>query len=72
VLIKYHLMEERAQPVAAFHAWAEATPLLQGLWERHGRGTHASTGDWALAHAMDLTASGALHRQDEQLLDGAG
>jgi glyoxylase-like metal-dependent hydrolase (beta-lactamase superfamily II) len=72
VLIKYHLMEERAQPVDAFRAWAEATPLLQGLWERHGRGTHASTGDWALAHAMDLTASGALHRQDEQLLDGAG
>lgn len=72
VLIKYHLMEERAQAVDAFRSWADATPLLRGLWERHGRGTHASTGDWALAHAMDLTASGALQRQDQRLLDGAG
>ena len=72
VLIKYHLMEERSQAVEAFRAWAETTPLLQGLWDVHGRHAHASAGDWALAHAMDLCATGALARQEDRLLDGPG
>ena len=72
VLIKYHLMEEGSQAVEAFRAWAEATPLLQGLWDVHGRHAHASAGDWALVHAMDLCATGALARQEDRLLDGLG
>jgi glyoxylase-like metal-dependent hydrolase (beta-lactamase superfamily II) len=69
VLLKYHLMEERAQDWPALVAWAESTPLLQALWQRHAPRGVASAADWLRAVAEDLAASGALRREGERWLD---
>ncbi|HRI18255.1 MAG TPA: MBL fold metallo-hydrolase, partial [Burkholderiaceae bacterium] len=37
VLLKFHLLEERAQPLPELCAWLAAAPLLQGVWQRLGR-----------------------------------
>ncbi|MBL8308556.1 MAG: MBL fold metallo-hydrolase, partial [Rubrivivax sp.] len=37
VLVKYHLMEERCQPLPDLLAWCAATPLFVAVWERLGR-----------------------------------
>jgi glyoxylase-like metal-dependent hydrolase (beta-lactamase superfamily II) len=60
VLVKYHLMEEREQPLEALRQWAEATPLLRGVWERVGRGQAATAGEWGEVLTRELAASGAL------------
>ena len=60
VLIKYHLMEERQQPLDALLAWAAATPMLAQLWKRHGRRNSASTAAWAERFVRELAAAGVL------------
>jgi hypothetical protein len=48
VLVKYHVMEEREQALDALLDWAEATPLLRGLWLRHPPAGVASARAWVL------------------------
>lgn len=64
VLIKYHMMEEQRQPRAALLDWAATTPLLQALWERHGRVLAASPRHWGEQVVDELLASGALSTAD--------
>jgi glyoxylase-like metal-dependent hydrolase (beta-lactamase superfamily II) len=69
VLTKYHLMEERRQPLEAVLAWAEATPLLLALWQRFAPRGMRSLRDWAQAVVEDLVAQGALRREGDDVLD---
>ncbi len=71
VLIKYHLMEVRAQPEDELMRWALATPLFTGVWERHGRAQAASAEDWCALLVDELVASGALRRRGEVITDTA-
>ena len=43
VMLKYHLMEERAQGAQALREWMAETPLLQTIWSRTGP-AHGSPG----------------------------
>ena len=69
VLVKYHLMQVREEPIAALRDWAEHTPLLCAVWDAHARTAAACTGDWAEQLADELAASGALRRDGEQVAD---
>jgi glyoxylase-like metal-dependent hydrolase (beta-lactamase superfamily II) len=69
VLIKYHLMEERSQPLAELQAWAAATPLLHTLWQRFPPLGLADASAWVVQALEDLAASGALRRQGETVFD---
>jgi len=62
VLLKYHLMEERAQPLPALRHWAEATPMFVAVWraQRH----RASSAEWFDTLVGELIASGALVLRD--------
>jgi glyoxylase-like metal-dependent hydrolase (beta-lactamase superfamily II) len=63
VLIKYHLMEERRQPLPALLDWAEATPLVQALWQRFAPRGVASLRAWVRATVAELVDGGALARE---------
>ncbi len=69
VLLKYHLMEERAQDWPALAAWGQATPLVQALWQRFPPRGLAAPADWLRQVAEDLVHSGALRREGERFLD---
>jgi hypothetical protein len=69
VLLKYHLMEERSQPLAELLAWADQAPLLVELWQRFAPVGMASAQAWTLQALEQLAAQGALRREGEQVLD---
>jgi len=69
VLVKYHLMEEREQPLPALIQWAEGTPLLRGLWERHPPAGLRAPADWIERVVGELAGSGALRVQDGVVFD---
>lgn len=58
VLIKYHLLEEQRQSLAAFHLWAGGAGLLRRMWRRQGC-PHASLHAWCDELLTDLVRSGA-------------
>ncbi|MBP6899115.1 MAG: MBL fold metallo-hydrolase [Burkholderiaceae bacterium] len=60
VLLKYHLMEERSQPLDALLAWAAATPMLQGSWALHRPPGVASAEAWLRQLLEELASAGAL------------
>jgi len=60
VLVKYHLMEERSQPLDALLEWAAGTPMLAQLWQRFGAAHSESPQAWCRQSVSDLVASGAL------------
>lgn len=60
VFIKYRLMEEREQPLAALCDWASATPMMRGLWARHAPSGAVSPSAWAAQLVADLARSGAV------------
>jgi glyoxylase-like metal-dependent hydrolase (beta-lactamase superfamily II) len=64
VLIKYHMMEEQRQPRAALLGWAAETPMLQALWDRHGRVLAASPRQWGEQVVDELLAAGVLVTAD--------
>lgn len=64
VLLKYHLMEEGAQPLPALRAWADGTPLLHGLWQRHPPPGVRSAAAWIDKALADLMQAGVLRVQD--------
>jgi hypothetical protein len=61
VLVKYHMMEEQQQPLDALRDWAAATPMLQALWERHGRPSGLTIRDWAAGLIQEMVAGGVLN-----------
>ena len=69
VLVKYHLMEEREQPLAALLDWAATTPLLRGVWERWPPPGRATPHDWLQDVVADLVNGGALARDGERIRD---
>jgi glyoxylase-like metal-dependent hydrolase (beta-lactamase superfamily II) len=69
VLIKYHLMEERSQPLPALLAWAAATPLLATLWQRFAPRGLADADAWVMQALEALAGSGALRREGEVVFD---
>jgi glyoxylase-like metal-dependent hydrolase (beta-lactamase superfamily II) len=68
VLIKYHLLEERAQRLPDLLAWCERTPLLARVWRRSGHpdGTVAA---WCERLVRELVAVGALALRDAVVRD---
>jgi len=68
VLLKYHLMEERQQPVPALRAWMRDTPLLHAIWAELGRPS-GSLQDWADRLLQDLLDSGVLKLRDDTVCD---
>jgi glyoxylase-like metal-dependent hydrolase (beta-lactamase superfamily II) len=69
VLMKYHLMEVREQPLDALLQWAEATPLFSTVWQAHGRNEAPLAREWAELLTNELVASGALRRAGLQVHD---
>jgi glyoxylase-like metal-dependent hydrolase (beta-lactamase superfamily II) len=73
VLLKYHLMEVRSQPLAELLRWALGTAQIQqmapALEKAHGRPTLASGHSWVQALVHELVASGALKLQSDVVSD---
>lgn len=62
VLIKYHLLEEQQQSLAALHLWAGGAPLLRRIWQTQGR-PHSSVHAWCDELLAELARSGAVRQQ---------
>jgi glyoxylase-like metal-dependent hydrolase (beta-lactamase superfamily II) len=62
VLLKYHLLEERQQPLTDLLDWWSATPLAQRVWRRLGQPEHTLAA-WGRQLVDELTASGALEQR---------
>ena len=69
VLLKYHLMELRSQPLPALRGWAGGTPLFAALWRDIGQAQAASPAAWSELLAAELCASGALAMRDGVVFD---
>jgi hypothetical protein len=68
VLLKYHLLEERAQAWPDLLAWWDSVPLLNRLWQRwpsHGLTMRA----WCEQLVKELAAAGALRIEGSRVLD---
>jgi hypothetical protein len=63
VLLKYHLMEVRSQPLAPLRAWFAETPYLRQAWRRLGHPAGSLAG-WCDALLAELAAGGALALRD--------
>lgn len=64
VLLKYHLMELRAQPLDELLRWALAAPLVLRLWRGFGAGVSESPAAWCEELVGELCAGGALALRD--------
>ncbi|HEU4460546.1 MAG TPA: MBL fold metallo-hydrolase [Methylibium sp.] len=71
VLVKYHLMEERAMEREALLDWVAATPLLLTVWRRIGPAAAPSPRAWGEQLLGELVGSGALREQDGRVIDAA-
>ena len=69
VLIKYHLMEERAMAFAELSAWAIATPLFGQVWQRFAPRGVVTPAAWVEQLVADLVNSGALALRDGKVFD---
>jgi glyoxylase-like metal-dependent hydrolase (beta-lactamase superfamily II) len=58
VMLKYHAMEEQAEPLAAWRAWCDASPLLHAIHARIA--PHAPFGAWCEEMRDSLVDAGAL------------
>lgn len=68
VLIKYHLLEVRAQALPELLAWCEATPLLDRVWQRAGH-PEGSAAAWCERLILELVAGGVLALRDGMVHD---
>ncbi|MBA3590047.1 MAG: MBL fold metallo-hydrolase, partial [Methylibium sp.] len=59
-LVKYHLMEEREQPLEEVLRWAQEASLFVAIWRRVGTELARSPGEWAARLVDELAGSGAL------------
>jgi glyoxylase-like metal-dependent hydrolase (beta-lactamase superfamily II) len=69
VLIKYHLMEERAMALGDLSAWAVATPLFGEVWQRFAPRGVATPVAWVEQLVAELVDSGALALRDGVVFD---
>jgi len=60
VLIKYHVMEERALALDTLLHWAAETPLLYALWHRFGVHDEPSALRWCERFVHELVKGGVL------------
>jgi len=63
VLVKYHLMEQRAQPLAELLDWLVAVPLFAQMQKPQ------PLRDWGLGVIEELVGRGALRREGELISD---
>jgi len=63
VLLKFHLLEEQSQALAALRAWLAATPLMAGMWQRFGQ-PQRSLAAWCDALVAELADRGVLALRD--------
>ena len=68
VLLKYHLMEERQQPLAELRVWMVEVPLLHSVWLALAR-PEGSLAAWCERMLQELLASGALQLRGETVHD---
>jgi glyoxylase-like metal-dependent hydrolase (beta-lactamase superfamily II) len=59
VLLKYHLMEERRQPLVDLRCWMQQTPLLHSIWAGLGR-PEGGIAPWCEQLLQDMLGSGVL------------
>jgi glyoxylase-like metal-dependent hydrolase (beta-lactamase superfamily II) len=71
VLLKYHLMEERAQPWAELKAWACARPTFARVFAEQEAGLGLTMHDWCEVLVGELVQRGALAVQDGVVHDRA-
>jgi glyoxylase-like metal-dependent hydrolase (beta-lactamase superfamily II) len=69
VLVKYHLMEEGSQGLAALRRWADATPLFHEVWRRFGQSEATGTVAWCDALVRELAGSGALRLHEDRVVN---
>jgi glyoxylase-like metal-dependent hydrolase (beta-lactamase superfamily II) len=69
VLVKYHLMELRREPLADLLRWTLATPIARALWDRFGVHESDSPAAWCERLVRDLVAGGALGLHDGVVQD---
>ena len=69
VLVKYHVMEVRHEPLDALLRWAAATPLLGALWTRHGAHESATPAAWSERFVHELVGAGVLAVHDGVVSD---
>ena len=69
VLLKYHMMEQRQQPLPTVLAWLRDTPLMHSIWSVLGRpaGGYAA---WCEQLLQDLLSGGLLSLRDGTVHDG--
>ena len=68
VLIKYHLMEEQVQSLAALHLWAGNAALLRRIWQRQGC-PEASLHAWCDRLLDELAGAGAVRLEPGRVHD---
>jgi glyoxylase-like metal-dependent hydrolase (beta-lactamase superfamily II) len=68
VLLKYHLLEERATTLAALRGWWASVPLMQRLWLRLSRPC-GDIADWGEQVCRELVGSGALRLDGDIVSD---
>jgi glyoxylase-like metal-dependent hydrolase (beta-lactamase superfamily II) len=69
VLIKYHLMEERSQPLPVLLQWAADAPLMRQLWERFGQAGSESPAQWCERFVGELVGAGVLAVEGAVVVD---
>ena len=68
VLLKYHLMEEQQQELAALRRWMQDTPLMQAIWSRLGQPlSHMDA--WCEQLLQGMLASGLLSQREGSVHD---
>lgn len=74
VIVKYHVMEERAVARAELLRWAASAPLVQQVWQRFGRGAGgaASAAQWIDGFIDELLAAGVIGREPDGTAAGTG
>ncbi|MCU0965846.1 MAG: MBL fold metallo-hydrolase [Burkholderiaceae bacterium] len=68
VLLKYHLMEERAQSLPALRDWLRDTPLMQSIWSGLAR-PEGEFAAWAERLLQELLTSGVLAQRGDIVHD---
>ena len=68
VLLKFHLLEERCEPLPALREWVAAAALMRGMWQRLGR-PGGSIEAWCDALVAELCAAGVLALRDGVVFD---
>lgn len=68
VLIKYHLLEERQQPLPELMQWMQQTPLAQAIWRKLDR-PERTIDAWVQSLVGEMTDSGALVLHDGVVYD---